>query len=800
MATPSHPYGLVLDIQAAQDRLLPGRGIGRYVVQHAQALLAIPGLVRALSLNPRLPFPGALPADLLASPLLDWGTATTFRRARRDGAVAYHVMSPFDPVMSPPGTVPPAHTVRPDVPLITTLYDLIRITYPEVYLAKRHEVALHRARLELVRRSDLVLAISAFTRREALRLLDLDPDRVVNVGTGVSPLFRPPGYGDDPAVHVRASLPSLDRPFVLTVSDVLDRKNTDGLIDAFARLPRHLRESHRLVVVCRLSPPFEQKWRAHAKRAGLADDELILTDEIPDRLLRALYQAAALFVFPSFSEGFGLPVAEAIACGCPTITSNATAVPDIMDWPPSTFDPTDPDAIAAAIERGLDDPAFRNELRAAGRARAQEHTWAAVAARTADALGRLPPPVARPRRGRTGRTRLALVGPLPPAESPMAVYNGRLATALAQRCELDLFTMGDEGGRWQHRIAGARTFSARLLGARLHPTAYDAVLYAVELGQDYRQIQDLARRWPGIVWLHDPPLDGLGSGTVRDGRSEDSGGSVAAKLREQDGGRRPVHPPKALVGAAANGGAVDGTAGLVRGARAVLVDTRFAAHLLRLDQGPDAPLPPVWRLPFAVPTPRPPEEPVVRDDPPLIAAFGPVPGAKTTDLLIEAFALVRSRVPARLALVGIALPEYRREMRARARSAGLAADVEIAGGATSEAYHRWRLRATCAVQLGPWPRCETSTAVADCLTVGLPTVTNMIGADGEYPPDAVVALAPNGSAEELADRLTELLTRREVWQRHHEAALAHAHAGTFARLATELLAVVERVDGGAPPV
>jgi hypothetical protein len=111
------PGALALDIQATQNVASGERGTARYVTNHAQALMKVPEAVTSLLLNPLLPLPGHLPADLLASPLLDWNTATTFSRIAASGPIAYHIMSPFE-LDAPASTVVPAHIVEnTNVPL-----------------------------------------------------------------------------------------------------------------------------------------------------------------------------------------------------------------------------------------------------------------------------------------------------------------------------------------------------------------------------------------------------------------------------------------------------------------------------------------------------------------------------------------------------------------------------------------------------------------------------------------------------------------------------------------------------------
>src|SRR5690606_31670518 len=133
--------------------------------------------------------------------------------------------------------------------------------------------------------------------------------------------------------------------------------------------------------------------------------------------LRALYQAARLSVFPSRYEGFGLPVLEAARCACPSLVSNASSIPEILEDPTAEFSPDDPERLAAMLEEALDDDERLDALRARAAAAARRHTWERVAARSADAFDRLHAARSHRRRTRTWRPRIALLGPFPPAAS-----------------------------------------------------------------------------------------------------------------------------------------------------------------------------------------------------------------------------------------------------------------------------------------------------------------------------------------------------------------------------------------------
>jgi glycosyltransferase involved in cell wall biosynthesis len=787
----AQPYGLFLDIQASQSVDSAERGIGRFVVEHARALVARTDLVRAVGMSCVLPFPGRLPAELLTSPLLTWNTATAFRHAGRKGPFAYHVMSPFE--FSPPSeSVLPPHAISSTSPLVVTLYDLIPLVMSDRYLRDPKKAALYEARLELVRNADLVLAISEHTRRDALRLLDLDPDRVVYIGGGVSPWFGSPSPSVDAGIQVRRSFPQIKRPFVLSVSGADDRKNTETLISAFAQLSTATRAAHQLVITCSLPPEFEARWRGHTRQEGLHDDEVIFTNYVSDPLLRSLYQAATLSVFPSLQEGFGFPVAEAIACGCPTISSSTSSLPEILDWAPSTFDPTDPNAITVAMERALGDRDFREQLRTVGLERARLHTWDAVAGRTAAALERLSPPSSRTSH-RTERTlRIALVGPLPPIRSGIAEYNARLITELACQCELDIFSEVDASQATRAQFPGVRLFPTASLGELSNPGSYDAIVYTVGNSEHHHRTYELARRWPGIVWLHDVRFGGFYLSLGGERNPADLHNLINAKMTEQYG---PRLPPGVLGGFNSDYEARFGlrlTVDWVRGARAVIVHSGFAEQMLKLDHGPNGHMPSVVTIPHAIPSFTNVDR-IVRDVPPIIASFGFVSAIKFPIELIEALRLVREVVSARLVFVGPVELSFRHELERYATRLGVAEHLEFTGDVPDAVYQKWLWRATCAVQVRIPTNGEQSGAICDCVAAGLPVVTNLLGMDEGYEPDAMVRLAPYFSIDELAHRLTELLTEPTVWDRHHLAARRQAPLWTFKHVADRLLSVVAKL-------
>lgn len=749
-------YGLVLDIQATQSPAHGDRGIARYVREQARALLRRE-VVASLALSPHLDFPKNLDLDLLASPLLDWGTRTTFRRTieATSRPLAYYVMSPFEISAHAEGDLPP-HALVSDVPVVATLYDLIPLILGGVYMEDETFARRYAARCELLHVVDLVLTISEATRRDAITHLDLDPDKVVSIGAGVSPFFHPPTPGGDARRVLARALPSVAKPYVLTVAGGDPRKNTEALLEAWSALEAGVRAAHQLVVACSVDPATRAGWEQVALDVGLGPGEVVLTGWITDDVLRALYQRAELFVFPSRYEGYGLPAAEAVACGCPIVTSSTSSLPEVLDWAPSTFDPTDAASVVASIERGLGDESFRSELRRRGAARRPSLTWDAVAERTVEALDRLPQPSGPAGESHALPVRLALVGPQPPTPSGIADYNSRLVESLAARCELDVFT-DDPTLAPVPEAVGRFAFGA--LGRTVSPYSYDVVVYTAGNSDDHFDLYELASEFPGLLWLHDVRLPGLfityARERIPDGQKRDF---LVYRLQTQYRRRLPhtlipdimAEPPDYVAAG------IGLTKELVDNARGVVVSSAFAARVLQMDQQPDARRAPLWVVPHAVPDPLAPVPLVDGDDELVVASFGMVSMVKAPDLVVEAFAHLDVELGARLVFVGDVSDQDRARLEAHAAALGIADRVELTGLASRDVYEHWLRRATCAVQLRRATNGESSGAVHECIANGIPVLTNVVGAD-ELPAGVVHLVAPDVSARALTERIALVL-------------------------------------------
>jgi glycosyltransferase involved in cell wall biosynthesis len=226
--------------------------------------------------------------------------------------------------------------------------------------------------------ADAVIINSESLRSEVERYLDVDPAKLHLIREAVDhDLFHP---GDRAAATelVREKY-GVRRPFVLFVSSLWPYKNCEGLIRAFAHARAEL-GGHQLVVV---GPGRDTTYtgglRALAADLGVADD-VVWVGGVPLAETADFYRAADVFVYPSFNETFGLPLLEAMACACPVVTSDRSAMPETAGGAALLADPHDPASIAAAMLEAVGEAG--EKLRRLGPERAADFTWAATAAQT----------------------------------------------------------------------------------------------------------------------------------------------------------------------------------------------------------------------------------------------------------------------------------------------------------------------------------------------------------------------------------------------------------------------------------
>lgn len=295
-----------------------------------------------------------------------------------------HVASLFEGWVD--SAVTSVHASTSKLPTAVTLYDLIPLKRPEIYLADPGYRAYYLRKLDQLKRADLLLAISSHSRQEAIGELHLPAARVVNISAAIDETFQPQQFAPGAAEALKSNY-GIRGDFVLYVPGGFDpRKNFETLIDAWSRLPSRLRKSHQLVIGSKPPDGIREHLAATAKRFGLKPADLILTGYVSDAELMGLYSLCKLYVFPSLHEGFGLPALEAMACGAPVIASGATSIPEVVGRPDALFNPQSADSMSALMKLALTDKAFLASLKNHSREQAAKFTWSSSAQVALDAM------------------------------------------------------------------------------------------------------------------------------------------------------------------------------------------------------------------------------------------------------------------------------------------------------------------------------------------------------------------------------------------------------------------------------
>jgi glycosyltransferase involved in cell wall biosynthesis len=285
---------------------------------------------------------------------------TVPRDLRREGAHLFHsphyVLSPLVPCKS-----------------VVTIHDCIHLRFPQ-YLPNRLGYAYARSFLWIAtHRSNRVLTVSEASKRDILEYFSVRPEKIDVIYNGIDERFSQPPLEEDVS-RVRERY-QLDDPFILYAGNIKPHKNLGRLIEAFHILRQDSTEFDEVKLVIIGDEIAKYAALRHAVHRHKLHKYVRFFGFVPSRTLAILYRLAAVFVFPSLYEGFGLPPLEAMASGTPVITSNVSSLPEVVGDAAVLIDPLQPEAIADALRRVLSDAALREDLRHRGLERARHFSW-----------------------------------------------------------------------------------------------------------------------------------------------------------------------------------------------------------------------------------------------------------------------------------------------------------------------------------------------------------------------------------------------------------------------------------------
>jgi glycosyltransferase involved in cell wall biosynthesis len=356
-------------------------GIGRYARELMRALARLDRENRYILLVPRDAYAELLRYDwpsnfkIVRAPFTERYLAALWHKFRVPLFVEMFIGA-LDVFYAPGFLLAPTRARRAFV----TIHDLSYVRLPECFPAPLLTY-LNRQVPHALKRADLILADADSTRRDVNDVYSVPLEKIKTLYAGVDPRFNP-----NVSSESRARVRDLTRgkPYLLSVSTIQPRKNYARLIEAFAQLlksqisnsnlhAKRLISNFQLVISGARGWMFDEVFQT-VERLNLRE-RVIFPDFVSDDDLPALYADAALFVYPSLYEGFGLPVAEAMACGAPVVCSNASSLPEVAGDAVLYFDPRDVDAMVDAMQRALADESLRNDLRARGFVQSKKFSW-----------------------------------------------------------------------------------------------------------------------------------------------------------------------------------------------------------------------------------------------------------------------------------------------------------------------------------------------------------------------------------------------------------------------------------------
>jgi len=255
---------------------------------------------------------------------------------------------------------------------VVTIHDLAFLLYPETFPPK--DAFLHKLYVrEAITKADHLIAITEATKQDIIKFYNINPAKITVVYHGVDKdRFRLMQKGEEHLIAEVKTKYNITKPYLLYIGNVQPRKNIQGLIKAYQQLKANTEHNYQLVIA------GAKAWLVDEVMKEIGDsyrDDIIFTGRFEDAELTPLLWGADLFVLPSFYEGFGLPILEAMACGVPTVVSDTPSLVEVGGKASLSFDPHNIDDMAKVLDNILSDGKLRKKIRKLGLKRVAEFSW-----------------------------------------------------------------------------------------------------------------------------------------------------------------------------------------------------------------------------------------------------------------------------------------------------------------------------------------------------------------------------------------------------------------------------------------
>ncbi|VVO62813.1 glycosyltransferase [Pseudomonas fluorescens] len=777
---------IVIDLQGAQSTGSRNRGIGRYALSLAQGimrnrgdheiLLALSGAFPESIDSIRETFQDLIPQENIVvwhapEAVSHIEPANAWRRDAAERIRESFLASLYPDVVLVSSlfegfeddSVTSVGSFVKKLPTAVVLYDLIPFINRDTYLQNPLIAKWYDSKIDYLQSADLLLSISESSRQEAIQYLGSEAQSVVNISTAADPHFKVRSYSDTKKAEVLSRF-GLNRDYVMYTGGIDYRKNIEGLIRSYARLPASILEQHQLAVVCSVRPDDRARLEALAKEHGLERDQFVMTGFVSEEDLVALYNLCQAFIFPSWHEGFGLPALEAMSCGRAVVAANTSSLPEVVNNVDALFNPREDASITEKLRQVLMDESYRSRLEQHGLKQAKEFSWDKTAQRAIAAMEAFheqhskSAPAAEPE---IGLPRLAYVSPLPPQRSGISDYSAELIPELMKYFNIELIVaQSDVEPSWLKETLPIRSVEWFVENA----ASYDRVLYHFGNSTFHEHMFKLVEFIPGVIVLHDFFLSGIlahmevntpARAELTDALYESHGyPAVSYRFHSKELvdtiWKYPANLP------------------VLKSAQGVIIHSESSRKLAQQWYGPKAGSD--W---VNIPLLRIPAESVADEragirrnlglEPEdfVVCSFGLLGPSKLNDRLLDAWLNSPMADDASCVLVFVGQNDpgrYGDELQQRINQSGVRSKVVITGWASSEMFRDYLSAADVGVQLRTQSRGETSAAVLDCMNYGLATIVNANGSMADLEDEGVIKLSDAFANSELIDALSKLWT------------------------------------------
>lgn len=651
------------------------------------------------------------------------------------------------------------HT-KPTYKTATILYDLIPYLNPDPNWPEHYKNYYYR-KIDSFKNADLYFSISEYSKQEAVGVFPELESKIFNISSACDQKFQPNTY-DESVINNLLSRCGIRKKYIMSSGTLEPRKNFKELIRAMALLPKELKDELQLVIVGSGEKVYESEMLELAEKLSMASS-LILTGHITDDELILLYNQSELFVFASLHEGFGLPPLEAMSCGIPTIASNTTSLPEVINDTEALINPTDTQNIADKIMQVMTNQSFRQNLAAHSLKQSKNFSWDITAQKVFSALEVLKNMDSMPPQCEA-KPVLAYVSPLPPEHTGIADYSAELLPELAHYYKIIVIVDQPEvSDDWI--LSNCTVHIPDWL--RLHRDDVDHVIYHFGNSYFHSFMYSLLEDIPSTVVLHDFFVSNLFISL------EDMFGVKNAWRKEL----HAVHGYQALANSFQNFADAKmnypASKKILENATGVIVHSEHSKKLANEWYGND--FSDNWKvIPLLRKSASNGNKSKAKEllgfahDDFIVGSFGIIDQSKLNHVTLSAWieSALSTQKNSKLVFVGQGFEgSYFNDMVDAARKTHFSESIHFTGRCEMDIYRLYLEAVDVAVQLRTSSRGETSAAVLDCMNFSIPTIVNANGSMAELNQNAVIILPDIFDENELSKALEKLYNDEALRQR-----------------------------------